>query len=594
MLPINMRIKIRGIFLPYFLLCGLLFLTSSLTAQEKKVVGGRTYYVHIVEKGHTLYGVSKQYAVDLNVLYENNPSAADGLTIGETVLIPFSEVKAKDLKSAPVHKGEGLAHKVRKKETLYSISKLYNVDINELIARNPGAESGIVKGDIIFIPVDMVDGQNEVVLEPAKELTNNQHLVITQETIYGISKQHGISPDELRKANEGLDEGLKVGSIIRIPKNSVVEEIDNTSIEITGEAVEQVNIGLLLPFSFSLIDTTSVPSAGGNSYKMTDIAMEFYRGVQLAVENQEEMDVNLFVYDITKEESGIKKFLLKKEIDKLDVIIGPLHGSSFARVSKALKSKGIHIVSPLTKSVGVIQNNPNCSKVQSSNESHAAHLAKVTHARSHQSQIIVIDSQLPKDEKLLKAFLKSYRTLNNGVSPTVVELSKYDQQALVDQLQMEIDNLVVVPSADKPFVSDFFTRLSDEVIEDFKVELYGIEPWLKFDNISADQKNKWNLRISTSKYFNYESEETTEFLKNFYSNYNTIPVSDGYGILAYDITQFYLNGIYNFGKVFLKHLDQLPTDGLLTGFDFNRMSNGGWENNYKFILRYDSYDLIRE
>jgi hypothetical protein len=165
---------------------------------------------------------------------------------------------------------------------------------------------------------------------------------------------------------------------------------------------------------------------------------------------------------------------------------------------------------------------------------------------------------------------------------------------LVDQLQMEIDNLVVVPSADKPFVSDFFTRLSDEVIEDFKVELYGIEPWLKFDNISADQKNKWNLRISTSKYFNYESEETTEFLKNFYSNYNTIPVSDGYGILAYDITQFYLNGIYNFGKVFLKHLDQLPTDGLLTGFDFNRMSNGGWENNYKFILRYDSYDLIRE
>jgi len=539
----------KSYFLTTLLVLGFMVLSSGLVGQSKEVINGKTY------------------------------------------------VSAKKLKSTPKLKAQGLMHKVRKKETLYSISNKYNVDINELIARNPGAESGIVKGDMLIIPVDKVEGIAEEYVTPAEPLGPNQHQVAKQETMYGIAQQHNITIDELREANNGLVDGLKEGEIVNIPvKEEPVVDIDlpDEPIELAGDLVEEINIGLLLPFSFSLVDTNSMPSTGKNIFKMTDIAMEFYRGVQLALQEQMALNVNLFVYDITKEEASIKKFLVRSEVDDLDIIIGPLHGSSFQRISKALKSSDVHIVSPLTNGVGVIENNPSCSKINPSNISHVKYLAEMTYPRNRTSQIIVIDSQLEKDKPLLDKYLATFKSLSGGISPTVIKLSKYNQQNIVNALVSEVPNLLVVPSADKPFVSDFFTRLNDDAMKDYDMQLYGIQPWLQYDNISADQKNRWKLRIGASKYLDYEEEETSKFLKKYYNEFNTIPISQGYGVLGYDIAKFYLDGIYDYGKVFLNHLDHGTSEGIITGFDFTKLPNGGWENNYNMLLRYDSYDLVKE
>ena len=112
-----------------FLLLTLVSLGSSAQIFQKekyptKYVKGTKYYVHIVEKGHTVYAISKKYAVDMDFLVKSNPGIDDGLQIGEEILIPVFRVNRRIARRyTPELKGKYLIHVVQKKETLYSISK---------------------------------------------------------------------------------------------------------------------------------------------------------------------------------------------------------------------------------------------------------------------------------------------------------------------------------------------------------------------------------------------------------------------------------------------------------------------------------------
>ena len=54
---------------------------------------GLKYYEHKVEKGQTAFAISKIYKISLNELYNNNPSAEQGLSKGQILYIPFKEIK---------------------------------------------------------------------------------------------------------------------------------------------------------------------------------------------------------------------------------------------------------------------------------------------------------------------------------------------------------------------------------------------------------------------------------------------------------------------------------------------------------------------
>ncbi|MGV3638150.1 MAG: LysM peptidoglycan-binding domain-containing protein, partial [Flavobacteriales bacterium] len=126
---------------------------TAVLAQEQRILNGRKYAVHVVEAGQTLFGIARSKAVPVDVLLASNPAAQDGLSIGEEVLIPLDAVVKKELKSAPILRNDGeLIHVVRKKETLFGISRQYNVDINLLLERNPTGLT-LKEGMELVIPV---------------------------------------------------------------------------------------------------------------------------------------------------------------------------------------------------------------------------------------------------------------------------------------------------------------------------------------------------------------------------------------------------------------------------------------------------------
>ncbi|MFB1022509.1 MAG: LysM peptidoglycan-binding domain-containing protein, partial [Vicingaceae bacterium] len=143
-------------------LLGFIFVFSSLFsfAQEDKkeelivhTIDGKEFYIHVVDTGNTLFAISRKYAIPRDEILKANPRLTNILTLGDRLMIPLNKITRRDLDEAPDIDGNFLIHEVQRNNTLYSIAKEYNVEINDIIVANPEIEDGLKKGTKIKIPV---------------------------------------------------------------------------------------------------------------------------------------------------------------------------------------------------------------------------------------------------------------------------------------------------------------------------------------------------------------------------------------------------------------------------------------------------------
>ena len=105
-------------------------------------------------------------------------------------------------------------HIVAKGETISKIAKQYNLKISDIYDLNPEAKNGINFKSVLLIPTS---NQKELTASKLLPTSETTHEVLAKETLYGISKEYGLSVDDLYKANPGLEvTGLKLGSKILI------------------------------------------------------------------------------------------------------------------------------------------------------------------------------------------------------------------------------------------------------------------------------------------------------------------------------------------------------------------------------------------
>lgn len=269
-------------------------------SQIVKVKEGKRFYIHTVLAGETVYSISKVYDVTVDEIYYENPESSQGLSISQQLWIPVISKETelnKELKFAdfeffyhiaesgdnykslsktysipdeyirkanpemnePFRQGEYLKipaessfnkldgvfglriedeiqtetqietvsfdpnilvipdfrHVVKQGETTASIAKEYKVDLQQLKAVNIGLGNIVHAGDRLRIPQQKIK---------EKEPEFIQYRVKHKETLYSISRQYGLTVQDLFMANEGLSERIREGQIIKIPKKAVKDE----------------------------------------------------------------------------------------------------------------------------------------------------------------------------------------------------------------------------------------------------------------------------------------------------------------------------------------------------------------------------------
>ncbi|MBV1923920.1 MAG: LysM peptidoglycan-binding domain-containing protein [Flavobacteriaceae bacterium] len=199
-----------------------LLVNSTLNAQEK-------YRSHTVKNGETITSISKVYGISESEIIRLNPEVRNGVSAFNVLILPVDDVINATSQEIKFKK-----HRVKRRETLFSIAKKYNVSVDDIKKFNKHLYSKeLKKGEKIQIPINLKQVVTEVVdpnnNENGTTSEASKHTVSAKETKYGIARKYGVTIAELEELNPNIKEGLKIGDVLKVPNtsttgSSVIEE----------------------------------------------------------------------------------------------------------------------------------------------------------------------------------------------------------------------------------------------------------------------------------------------------------------------------------------------------------------------------------
>lgn len=167
-------------------------------------------FFHTVQKGETLYGIGKKYGVRVDAIKYLNLLEGDSIEIGQRLIInpAIPSAETRDPQTIPG------VHVVKQGETLYSISGLYGIGINDLKATNNLENENIYIGQaLVVVPIQKK-------FEAPKVNDSNEgeyyHKVEKGETLYGIARKYGVSVSQIKELNHPMNDAVIPGQKIRI------------------------------------------------------------------------------------------------------------------------------------------------------------------------------------------------------------------------------------------------------------------------------------------------------------------------------------------------------------------------------------------
>ena len=140
-----------------------------------------------------------------------------------------------------------ITYKVEKGDTLYSISRKYQITVAELRTANNLSENDVIKaGQKLIIPD--ADIGTAVALSSTKTAGNaapagkiTEYVVKKGDTLYGIARKNGMAVADLMALNN-LDSSavIKVGQKLKVAKSTVETAVKTSEPAKTGETVIKV------------------------------------------------------------------------------------------------------------------------------------------------------------------------------------------------------------------------------------------------------------------------------------------------------------------------------------------------------------------
>lgn len=494
-------------------------------------------------------------------------------------------------------------HTVEKGQSIYAISKLYNVSVEDILFENPSASKGISSGQKLYIPQFIKRVPEKAVVEYL------QHNVQKSETVYGISKKYGLKEGQLLSDNPELAKGLKEGMVLKIAskptitKNDSIYEkppVDSTKSSLMLKTRKEVyHLGLLLPLDTKREFTVEQLLSENKEFPFTtSIAIDFYEGVKSVIDSlqKEGKQVNVSVFDANEKDSLELFYLANDSIfNSCDLVIGPFFQTGFKVVSSISKEKNIPLISPFTNSNKILFNNSFSSKVTPSIKSLAEEFAVYCVEKLSDSKLILVNSGKAKDQFGVKSFRKKYNELisaqNQRITDTILEVKGLagSKEAYSENKK----NIYLVLSEDEVFVTDYLTQMKMFSGKKKEIKIFGMKKWIEMDHLDPEYLNSLKFSYFTNQIIDY-NDSTIQYLVSLYRNkFKTDPLH--YFFAGYDIANYYLRFLFQEGPQIFTSLDKFPKNGLTMDFKFYSPSeNTGFENNAIRIVNYIDYKLVEE
>ncbi|HLP04353.1 MAG TPA: LysM peptidoglycan-binding domain-containing protein, partial [Paludibacter sp.] len=396
------------------------------------------FIIHKVKNKQTLFAICRKYNVTEEDVKKYNPEVENGLREGITLRIPKpvekvkpgKENKTNDKKSTepekkgnskkqPAGKKNTTVHIVQPGETLYSISKKYNVEVEDIVRLNPGSDTKITAGSELKIPTDgKTDYLNNIPGEPA------------------IEKQP-VRPIQ--------------------PSN------------------KKIKIAFLLPFMLENGKSEGSTERFFDFYGGAIIAASEAKKKGISLE--------IFTYDTEKSEEKLNEILANPEIKNMDLIIGPAFSNQISVMGNFAKENKINTLIPFTSKVYDIENNPYLFQFNPGVDAETQFAIELLGGKMKNFNLVFADIAGVSSFDEGKTFsdgLKNFLAKSNRAY-SELKLVTSDNADFSGSLKKGVRNLVIFNTDKFAYVSPFIDPLRTQARE-FNVVMYKQYNWINQTN----------------------------------------------------------------------------------------------------------------
>lgn len=548
-------------------------LTIPTDSKPEEVTKVNIRQMHVVKKKETFASISEMYGLTEDELKKANPAISE-VKKGITIAIP-------EKAEAPAEKVTVYGiHKVLKGETLYAISRLYGIDIDDILRNNSLNNNELIEGQILFI-----EQQTPTTATPADLQGFQVHTVAPNETVYGISQKYGLAPEHIYRFNPSAKESLAIGKVLFIP-----DSIHAASPVVKAKDVapkKELNIALALPFQFAKVTETSVTE------KNTKKFLEFYQGMLIAVDSMKKKGVstNLYVYDSGKSEDDAQKLLNKEEMKKMDFIIGPAYTSQLKAFSLFSEKNNIKLIIPFSSKADETLYNANIFQPNTPKSQHNHLMAKAIINTFKLENIVLVNFKDPAYNNLqqladtLKAMMKAQGKIYTEVTYSNIE-------SVRSGLNSKSDNAVITLTTNQVALNKILPVLN-MMGEKHSVKIVGFPEWQSYQSISKDMF-QLETYIPSTFYINFNDEHVRTYLRKFRALYrqepdNSLSDQTQYGMLGYDLTMYFSEAMSNFGHDFEDNIANIQYKPLQCNFKFKKINEtGGYYNHNIYFINHNA------
>ncbi len=605
---------------------------------EKVIIKGNTYYIHTVAKGQTSFSIAKAYSVSVETLHSENPEAVYGLKEGQTLKIPV--VAEEPVKETPRVRDTGkyIYHPMAPGETIYSLSRKYDISTSAIMEANPGiSPDDIPVGTELAIPKKEFKTES-VSLDPQQTEEFTLYRVKEGESLSFIARKFNVTSRELRRMNGGLI-FPKPGDLIRIPgKHNLddmgvikidsiiadtlvqVIEIDSALISLrTHELTDisilkgKLDIAVMLPLFLSEnsvrseIDTTAANTRRVRYrpfswiYPPSVTFLEMYEGILLAAEDLRKsgLDVNIHTYDTRASLQTVEGIIASGKLRNMDLIIGPIYSFNLEAVTRYATEDNIPVISPVPlQNIEIMHNSPTLFLVNPSIYTIQEKLA-IEVAQHYESNIVFIysDTSIVEQENLAfrDMILRelNYKTAPENISFKQVPFRSWsstssDTLNRLDHAMNPLkENVVILATEDESAIHETVMNLHN-LMKRYNMKIFGY-PAVRNLEINIDLNYFCDLEISLYSPFrvDYTNANVNRFILNYRNTFKTEPSETSFAWTGYDITTYFVSGLAMHGKRFLRNPEMHNPELLNSRFDFRRSSSSdGFENKGLLKLKY--------
>ena len=368
---------------------------------------------HSVKTGESIESIANFYKITPSDIYALNPDAKANFSSQTVLIIPQSFLPPSSSLEVTKELISYKVHKVRRKETLFSISQKFKVTVEDIKVHNKQLYSkNLKKGNKIYIPqfktipsqvstqiiqkytvlpkegkwriaykfgisVPQLEALNPTMGPYLKEgqqlnvpnISNSDEKVIEEnefgyytvkakEGYYRLEKKLGLTKEQLTTLNpELIAQGLKLGMVLKIPKSSI-QNIASELFPVVNLSDTLVNlstkkIALLLPFKTKSIDFDSLNLAKNQLKRdgYINISTDFYAGVVMAIDSAKRLGIStkLEVFDTNAKMLDLKTVLLQTNFSNYDAILGPITAQNLELTAQYVQKDNVSVVSPFVK-----------------------------------------------------------------------------------------------------------------------------------------------------------------------------------------------------------------------------------------------------